>query len=182
MNSYEYDFFPDLARTSVEEYCDGVVSSFIGSLYRNGAFVDAARNLVPLEDRARLYCITPAADAFDPRYYNKYCREDLEKMLALSRQPPDFRLLGKVIGLRDCCECAAPAWYILFTTFLDDEPPVRCGDCGRPVPIYRLPKLEEEEEPGSIRQWASIYQACDRLWIESSVGERWSYRQMSHLL
>src|SRR3712207_2250620 len=111
MYSFEYDFFPDPARTNVEAYCDGVVSSFVGVLYRNGAILDSASNLIALEDRGRLSCIAPAEDAFDPRYYNRYCREELEKLLALSRQSPTFRLLGKVIGRRECCGCATPGWY-----------------------------------------------------------------------
>jgi predicted nucleic acid-binding Zn ribbon protein len=179
--SFECDFFPDLARTSIEEYCDTVVAAFAGTLYRNGVLLDSPQHLIALEDRGRLYGIAPTEDAFDPRYYNRYAHDELEKLLTLSRQPPSYRLLGKVIGLRDCCECADPAWYILFTTFLEDEPPVRCGDCSRPVPLYRLPRLEDEEEHGSIRHWASDYQACDRLWLGSAIGERWSYRQMSHL-
>jgi predicted nucleic acid-binding Zn ribbon protein len=68
---------------------------------------------------------------------------------------------------------------VLFTTMLDDRPPVECGDCGGAVPLYRLPKLEGDEEHSDIRSWPGAYQACDTLFMGSGVGERFGYRQMS---
>ena len=70
---------------------------------------------------------------------------------------------------------------MLFTTFLDDAPPVRCGDCGRPVPLYRIPRLPDEEEHSDIRRWAGAYQAYDTLYMLSGSGERASYLHMSRL-
>jgi predicted nucleic acid-binding Zn ribbon protein len=175
----EYDFFPDLDKTVVADLVNRELSSFIGDLYRSGQIVRDPWNVVELEDRVRLSCIIPAEDALDSRYYSRYAHRDLEQLLLKSRRPPAYRVLGKALGLPECCECKEPSSYVLFTTMLDDQPPVECGDCGRAIPLYRIPLLEGEEEHSAIRRWAGTYQACDTLFMGSGVGERFGYRQMA---
>jgi predicted nucleic acid-binding Zn ribbon protein len=181
MYSIEYDFFPDPSKTDAESFYNGPLSSFLASLYRSSILIGDPWNLVPLEDRIRLFGIIPTPDALDARHYNTYARADLERLLEQSRQPPCFRIVGKVLELPDCCSCEEPGWYVLKTDFLNDGPPVQCGDCGRPVPLFRLPLLENEGEHSAVLRWDEIYQAYDTLFIQSSVGERSGYRQMSRL-
>jgi len=176
----EWDFFPDDAQPDRDSFLDRV-GWLLASLYRHGALVDRGWHLVGLEDRARYYGIIPAEDALDERHYNRYIREEFDRVVALSRQPPSFRILGKAAELGECCACQDPSWYVLLTTFLKDEPPVRCGGCGRPVPLYRIPRPPDDEEHSGIRRWAGAYQAYDTLYMLSGVGERSSYRQMSRL-
>ncbi len=173
----EYDFFPDASRNDLDEYWHGPLSSFLAALYQNGALMGSPWHLLQAEDRVRLTGIVPTEDALDARYYDRRTSEVLERLIEQSSRPPAFRILGKVLGLADCCSCPSPGWYVLFTTLLNDRPPVECGDCGRSVPLYRLP-LSEEETP-DIRRWGVIYQACDMLFIQSGVGERFGYWQMS---
>jgi predicted nucleic acid-binding Zn ribbon protein len=173
----EYDFFPDASKNDLDGYWHGPLSCFLAALYQNGALLGSSWHLLPAEDRIRLTAIVPTEDALDARYYDRWASQALERLMEQSRRPPTFQILGKALGLPDCCLCPSPGWYVLFTTFLNDRPPVECGDCGRSVPLYRLP-LSEEETP-DIRRWGVIYQACDMLFIQSGVGERFGYRQMS---
>jgi predicted nucleic acid-binding Zn ribbon protein len=175
----EWDFFPNDA-TDRDSFLEAV-SCLLAALYRHGALIGQGWHLITLEDQARFYGIAPAEDALETENYNRYVQEELEKVLQLSRQPPSCRVLGKAEGMRNCCACDAPTGYVLFTTFLCDGPPVRCADCGRPVPLYRIPRLPDEEEHADIRQWAGNYQAYDTLYMLSGAGERASYRQMSRL-
>lgn len=46
---------------------------------------------------------------------------------------------------------------------------------------FLLSLPEGEEEPGSMRQWAATYRACDALFMLSGTGERFGYRQMARL-
>src|SRR5215212_10772560 len=173
----EYDFFPDASKNDLDEYWYGPLSSFLAARYQNGALMGSPWHLLQAEDRVRLTGIVPTEDALDVRYYDRRASETLERLIEQSSRRPTFQILGKVLGLPDCCSCPSPGWYVLFTTFLNDRPPVECGDCGRSVPLYRLP-LSEEGAP-DIRRWEVIYQACDMLFIQSGVGERFGYRQMS---
>jgi len=69
---------------------------------------------------------------------------------------------------------------ILFTTHLEVQSPVRCGDCFGPVPLYALPPTYNDEEHYGVVKWAADYQACDRLQMGCATGERFGLREMSH--
>jgi predicted nucleic acid-binding Zn ribbon protein len=177
----EWDFFPRDAHTELDQFLDSAVFSFLSGLIHTGVLLNGPWHLVALDDRVRFFGIAPAEDALETENFNRYVRESLEKVLQQSRQPPSLRVLGNAQGTENCCSCEAPTGYVLITTFLRDEPPVRCADCGRPVPLYRIPRLPDEEEHSDIRQWAGNYQAYDTLYMLSGAGERSSYRQMSRL-
>lgn len=87
----------------------------------------------------------------------------------------------ELLDTHDICKCVNPSFYILFTTFLHTSSPIRCGDCGNFIPLYKLPKLDGEEEYNSILGWEEEYKACDSLFMLSGVGESFGYRQMSQL-
>jgi predicted nucleic acid-binding Zn ribbon protein len=181
MDLFECDFFPDDSEMDAERYLDAVVYPFLAALHRNGSIIGSPSHLVQLEDRLRLFCITPAEDALDARSHTPVIQGCLDRVLQRSRQPPFFRRLGTAAGLPDCCSCEDSGWYVLFTTFLSEGPPVECGDCGQPVPLYRLPPVGDDDEQSDIRGWAGNYQAYDTLFMLSGPGERSGYRQMARL-
>ncbi len=88
--------------------------------------------------------------------------------------------LGRAPDTLDMCGCEAPESFVLFTTYLDTDPPLRCGRCFLPVPLYRIPAPESDDH-GRIVSWATAYQACDRLFMHSGALERAAYRQLSRL-
>lgn len=181
MYTFQYDFFPDFKKANSNEYYDTVLSSFLASLSRNGQIIDQNWNIVEIGEVLRFYCISLQEDSLDTKYYNTWCKKTFTNLVEKSIRPPESIFIGKTAGLSDCCTCESPSFYVLFTNFRAEFPPVTCGDCNLPVPLYRLPYLEGEEEYSSFREWENSYQACDNLFIGSSVGERFGYRQISKI-
>ena len=68
--------------------------------------------------------------------------------------------------------------YILYTTYVSLESPIRCGDCFGGIPLYRLPATRDDEY-GDIITWESDYKACDTLQMNCSTGERFGLSQLS---
>lgn len=77
------------------------------------------------------------------------------------------------------CTCHTSSGYVLFTTYLSLESPIRCFDCFLPVPLYRFPVMPSGEYYELIC-WQSDYQSCDRLQINCTTLERATTRQLSN--
>ena len=104
----EYDFFPDASKNDADGYWHGPLSSFLAALYQNGALMSSPWHLLRAEDRIRLTGIVPTEDALDARYYNRWASEALERLIEQSSRHPTFQILGKALGLPDCCSCPSP--------------------------------------------------------------------------
>jgi predicted nucleic acid-binding Zn ribbon protein len=51
----------------------------------------------------------------------------------------------------------------MFTTFLNAEPPLRCGTCFGPVALYKVPATNEAGNHQDVLAWEATYQAMDWL-------------------
>lgn len=156
MFSFEYLFFPDVQKTTVLDFYDGDLSSFLGALVRNGQIIDQDWNMTEENGIIHLFCLAPEEDSLAQKYYNEYCKNNLFKLNELSLKEPEYRVLGHTVGLSDACTCIEPSYYILFTTFLTGYSPVCCGDCNLMVPLYKLPLMKDEKEYYTLLHWQDI--------------------------
>jgi predicted nucleic acid-binding Zn ribbon protein len=128
--------------------------------------------------RLEAYLLVPAADAFYPGFINGWIGKSLERLKKAGLSTPRFVAIGRDRGETEACACADPSSLILFTTYVQLQSPVRCGDCFLPLPLYRLPRFGSGEFVEVIA-WADDYKACDSLFMNSATGERFGYREMS---
>lgn len=124
------------------------------------------------------YGSAPAKDAFKKQSLTRFALQSLKGFKGVKLKHPHFRFVGKVPETASSCRCIKPKGYILFTTFMTFEPPVRCIRCGGTVALYRL-SCPPEGEHFKMLSWESNYKACDTLYMQSSVGEEFGKRQMS---
>lgn len=68
---------------------------------------------------------------------------------------------------------------MLYASYLEGETPVICGDCGKSVPLYRLPKIMGQEEYFQELNLQRDYKNVDNLYV-SCLSDRFTYRQMSN--
>lgn len=189
MYSFELNFFPDpVFQDETAQGFDEHFYRFISTLRGSGQVLDELDNIVEqhnLEDgskRIQVRCITPETDSLDAKYHSVYGRSSFDKLLEMSTQPPQYRLVGEVAEELECCSCDDPSFYILFTKYSETvSPPVDCGDCGLPVPLYRLPLARDDEDHHTLLGWETKYQACDTLFMQSGAGEQFGLRQMTRL-
>jgi predicted nucleic acid-binding Zn ribbon protein len=133
---------------------------------------------VSLKGHLESYVLVPANDAFQPQSMNEWIQKQRDKAKLVGLSEPDTVQIGNDPSEPGACECTNSGSLILFTTYLEIQSPVRCGDCFLPVPLYRLPRFESGEFVEVI-SWASAYKSCDSLFMGSSTGERFGYREMS---
>lgn len=161
-------------RHSVDEYVDEIVIPFMAALYRNGRILNTVWNPVHSRGKIMVAGILPENDSLlgcsEADRFTRGIKTGGARVL--------FGIPNPIIGSWNACTCDNPGFYVLYTTFLADFPPVRCGDCGRPVPLYRFPKVGSEQDYDSILSWEREYQACDSLYIHSGAGEQFGLRQI----
>jgi predicted nucleic acid-binding Zn ribbon protein len=80
------------------------------------------------------------------------------------------------------CACRSQSHLILYTTYVRLASCLSCGDCFRPVPLYRVPYEQSTPDRSALHDrlmnWQSNYQACDRLQMNCQVGEAFGLREM----
>jgi predicted nucleic acid-binding Zn ribbon protein len=157
------------------------IGSYLAALFRNGNLLKT--RLIAAEDHGwTVYAAAPARDAFKKANQNEFVQRCISNLKAANVSRPRIHFLGTQPDTVSDCRCPAPRAYYLFTTFLHEEPPVRCMECNGVVPLYRLPRPTKTGEHSALLTWWSNYQACDTLQINCTVGERFGERQMSDLI
>ncbi len=155
------------------------LSWYFGSLIKNGQTLRNDCNTIESEGEFVTYLLAPEPDSLDMKNANTYVKASYEKVLSLCRHEPTIRLLGKSSDYELSCTCQSPSWYMLYSDYTTNESPLVCGDCGKSVPLYKLPKILEEDEYYSVLSWQKAYNACDRLFMEG-IAERTAYGRLSN--
>jgi len=153
---------------------------FLLSAYRMDGHV-LGKELITLSvgDRLEAYVQVPATDAFDAGLANEWTAKSLERLQEVGLSAPEFTVIDGNEPV-SACGCSDRTSLILFTTYVELLPPIKCGDCFHPVPLYRLPRMNNDEFC-EVMTWQSNYQACDTMFMNSGTGERFGYRQMSQI-
>lgn len=127
------------------------------------------------------FVMIPDQDALEQQYDNIYVKADFERIAANANQPPVIEILGRDPSSAEVCSCQQSSLYVLYSYDVALESPLRCGDCGQPVPLYRIPYTYHDEEFFNIIAWNSSYQACDKLYMNSYVLEKEAEAQLFRL-
>lgn len=177
MYTYEYRFYPNLFEQTEENDFVDDMQWFISSLYKNGQILSAYQNTVKCSDYFACRVVALEIDSLGEKYFNKYTTQFLKDVIKISKKPPELIYIGENYDVEDCCTCASPSSYILYTDRISFGPPIVCGDCRGYVPLYKFPKTYDETEYYDLLGWQKAYQACDRQFFEG-IGERHAYNMM----
>jgi predicted nucleic acid-binding Zn ribbon protein len=130
----------------------------------------------------RAYVVTARmneAEALAARFTSATARKRLRALVALGIGKPVVRRLGTDPNSRPPCACRRRPFLVLYTTFLNSEPPLRCGGCFGAVGLYRVPTDSTSGLHQHVLWWQDSYQAMDWLFIGSGAGERFAHDQLS---
>ena len=161
------------------EEVEGAIENYLSALSKNGQIIGDTPT-ARVSGGYRVFVNVPRADALELRTGNKWVRRAAKKLIEAGAGEPRVRRLGGEPTSRGPCTCRRPSHFVLFTDFMSDQPPVRCGHCFRPVPLYTFPPTSESGDFQDLLNWQSTYQAMDWLFIGSGAGEHYSHRQMSN--
>lgn len=165
-----------LKNNDIFEVALPVLESLLAVLYQNGQIYSDYKVIQELN------CLTviissPENDSLSSKNDNKFVkklRKNFSKLVGLELE---FSSTGVSPEYQEHC-CGKTSFYILYTTHLEVQSPVRCGNCFAPQPLYKIAGIKDIFSY-DILQWQSNYNACDTLYINSSIGESFGLEQMS---
>ena len=149
-------------------YCEGLILESFNILRKNGQVYEGFQ--VVREDTAyAVYVIMPDKDALDLAFCTEEtvnAVKDLAAIFLLEVIP-----LGEVISCESSCTCEASTWYMLYTDLSTAESPLVCGDCGKPVPLYKLPAILDKEGQSNFINWQDQFKALQSLDVYNYAHE-----------
>lgn len=156
-----------------------LVDTYLGTLRMNGQVCGREWPLFIENRRFVAIVSTPEQCSLDEQYNSTYTKKWLSEADKAGISITSYAF-AEDIESAQCCTCNNSSSYVLFTTYLTLEPPIRCLDCFGPVPLYRFPALPSGEFYEVI-SWQSDYQSCDSLQMNCEVLEKSATRQLSHI-
>ncbi len=167
--------FSSIAPIEDEDECVNLLSEYLGCLFKNGQIL-REYELIKFKESFCTFVTIPDDDALELKYNNVYINDYYNKgksIFNISYEP-----IGENLYCGKPCKCSSPSWYMLYTDFITEESPVVCGDCGKEVPLYKLPYISNEKEHNAITSWQEIYKSIEKVWMYC-LSDRFTFRQLS---
>jgi predicted nucleic acid-binding Zn ribbon protein len=178
MYSIELSFKPLAARD--DRAADDAISTLLATFRMNGQVL-GREWCVSFDGKSyRTVVMTPESSSLSSRFANKHVRRAMQQLAAKGLRRPEMLMRGRELESQTSLRKVGARSYILFTTYLALESPIKSSDGFRPVPLYRLPSTYDDEY-NDIISWQSDYQACDALQMGCATGERFGTREISDI-
>lgn len=159
------------SKTDAESCCDANktcdrIGDYLIALKHNGQILpDYA--IVKNGEGYILYVTVPHEDSLSKDHETVYAaryREKLEKLFDFS-----FRKIGENVESREYCVCESHSFLEMGTYDCDVDSVFTCGDCGKPVALYKLPVLNGYDDHGDATGWQTDYASFDKIWLNSAT-------------
>jgi len=160
---------------ATRKWLEDLTYDLLACWHKNGQVL-GEWGIVKQQNAFLVFVSLPAKNSLADKFANKYVRERVKELKGCG-SPPEIRVLGPEPESPSACRCKSWTSLVLFTTYLNRESPLRCGGCFNPVPLYRIPHIQDEEYL-DVLQWEADYKACDTLQMHTATGERFGERQM----
>ena len=149
--------------------------------WRNSGQVAGAEWPLSLKmGRYRLWVMIPERNSLSRQHNNKFANEALAAMRENDLSMPKITIVGRDPNSLDEDRCRKRKSFVLYTSYVSLESPLKCGDCLNPIPLYRLPYTDDVGHHDHIHFWSLTYQRCDGLFMGSTTGEKFGYREISN--
>lgn len=163
----------DRATEKVEQVLQAVIIAWSN----NGQILDYRELYLCPDGTYRIWVELPEKNSLDLANGNQSCAKALSECASMGIAAPLIEVKGIAVEGDVVCDCKSCKALILITNFASDSSPLRCMSCYGQVPLYRFPRLKQDD----LRGWKDNYKACDTLWLGSQVGEFFALREMSVL-
>ena len=152
------------------------VRSLLEAWRTNGQVLGRSWSMAEEGNSLRAFVSIPEHDSLGRRFDSSHVAAARVSLEDMSAGPPEISVIGLDPESSGACECKRPSWFILYTSHVGCEGPIRCGTCFRTVPLYTIPTSDDDH--WAVLAWESDYKACDALQMGCVVGERFGLQQL----
>ncbi len=172
------------SKSRLSDHTIDVVDRMHRAWWEGGQVLGPFNSLVIRAKTVQTVVCIPERSALSPRHALSLTKNHLRE-LAKIKVHIETNVIGPVAGELAADSCHRPGPLLIFSTAYTDSPPVRCGRCFAPVPLYRLPPQPVKApffntEYDDLLTWQRDFNAMDNLWFDSSFSEKHAFRQLSN--
>ena len=117
-----------------------LINSLLGAYRQNGQVIGREFKIFQQDGEYVAFLSLPDTDSLANKYNNKYVDRDSARLNSLGLKNLVMKRLGKEPQASPVCKCDSRDGYILYTSYLSLESPLRCFNCFGTVPLYHIPK------------------------------------------
>ena len=148
-----------------------LIDDILWMLYQNGQITSAECSIEDYSEYFVATVTTTDDDSLEQKYFNEYIKNSLASF--------DFKaeIIANAAGFRDSCHCVEHGYYIIDILYGEISSHIICGDCGKEIPLIKIPYLYNEKEHYSLLSFQSVYYSVSNLW-QQCLSDRFTKRQL----
>ncbi|OZC03527.1 DUF2310 family Zn-ribbon-containing protein [Rubricoccus marinus] len=148
---------------------------YLAMLWKNGSSSQTQMFSVE-QGRLLAYVELSREEAVDKQYASEWLLNELESVQEAFGAVPSWKILDDEPERFSEANWEGAGALILFTTALDTGSPLRRGDDGDSVAVFRLPVDQQARQ--DLQHWRAEYSAIDDVWLGCGDLEIPSYKQL----
>jgi predicted nucleic acid-binding Zn ribbon protein len=168
-------FGPDIGSSRERDALSDVGESYLAALLKNGQ-IYGEYLLAWSNGTLVAYTHVARPDSLAERYHSEWAMSDLNAVAKAFGRVPRCEIIDDDVRKRFRSWKHSTSFY-LFTHAFDDASPIRCGDTGRPIPLYLLPITQQARQ--DLYFWARSYNYHEHIWLGSAALEIPAYKQLA---
>lgn len=173
---YSFNIELDFSKTDNVDECEELFWNYLSALMDSRQIISESHELCISGNKLFASVICPEETSLDPKnatVYGKRSRIRLEERPGARLQ---FIKTGTAVGWEKYVVPENSSFYFLME---HDISPLRCGDTGESIPLYKIPYTYHDNCCyHDVRNWIRDYDCVKRMWFRGSVSERFMQYQL----
>lgn len=161
MDCYKLDFA--IRKFEMQMDYTALVSEYIEDLYRKGRILKSY--LVTRGREGISVLVQPRQESIPPQQVLNILQSQAPQPL-LDYFEISAAFYGEAVPNQMLCDCEEPGWYLISAAYGQQAGPVFCGDCGKAVPLYKLPYPCGQEDHAELLDWQELFQSAETLYLK----------------
>ena len=155
-----------------------LLADFFNALCSNGQ-IHEGYAVIKADDSFSAVITVIGEDSLNEKHYSEYVRKYKKEIELLYEI--EFEIIGEnVYSDENYCSCENKTGYILFSTFNNSGSPIRCIDCWRDVPLYRLPLIQGQKDYHGEILWAHYFMKSVDTLETYGWAAKWAKKQLTN--
>lgn len=169
---------PGIDERDIYDSVTDLLIYFAASLKNNGQILPGY-TIAEKSGDYYIYATAPKRDSLNRKHDGIYVRRD--RKFIDERFTVSVRTLGKNTDSQEYCECKRRTAIEMQTFSCHDIDSVfTCCDCGKPIALYELPLISNQNDYYPVVSWQGSFRAVDYLWFEC-LSDRFTGNQLVNL-
>ena len=131
---------PDLEMDLMLDEFNWLMSNF----HKNGQVANGGHTQFIVGQKIVSMPYTPEKDSLEAKHHNSFVVKQIERLETLCQSKLQIRTIGADGNHAEVCSCKSSSSHLLGAFCFSRDSAVICGDCRLIIPLYRLPKTEDD--------------------------------------